>query len=237
MDLAREGFDRKACNALLQSGLCPETADTVAALRALHPAQPTPVADLSSLPLADDISEDTVARALRSFPADTAPGPSGLCIQHLREAGPPGNAHSVVTHLAQLVNLMAQGQACPLIAPTLACLMQLVQEDARRTLYPTQLDVGAKSGTEIGIHTVRAWVQRQAAVPGKVLLKLDFANAFNRISRHQVLESSASHFPGLARWLRNALRHKNETTNANRSCASNPVSNAKIWIFHVVSKI
>lgn len=120
LDLAREGFDRKACNALLQSGLCPETADTVAALRALHPAQPTPAADLSSLPLADDISEDTVARALRNFPADTAPGPSGLRIQHLREAGPPGTAHSVVTHLAQLVNLMAQGQACPLIAPTLA---------------------------------------------------------------------------------------------------------------------
>ena len=36
---------------------------------------------------------------------------------------------------------------------------------------------------------------------------------------------------------RNALRHQNETTNAKRSCASDPVSNAKILIFHVVSKI
>ena len=44
-----------------------------------------------------------------------------------------------------------------------------------------------------------------------------------------------THFPAENRF-RNALRHQNETTNANRSCASDPVSNAKILIFHVVSK-
>ena len=230
IDLAREGFDRKACNALLHNGLCPETADTVAALRALHPAQPQPAVDLASLPLADEISEDVVARALRSFPADTAPGPSGLRIQHLREAGAPGSTHSLVVHLARLVNLMAQGQACPLIAPVLAgaglvavpkpnggvrpiavgeilrrltgkCLMQLVQEEARRTFWPTQLGVGIKSGAETGIHTVRAWTKRHEGAHNKVLLKLDFSNAFNRISRCQVLESAVMHFPGLARWV------------------------------------
>ena len=40
--LAREGFDRKACNALLSQGLCPQTAATTQALQALHPAQPPP---------------------------------------------------------------------------------------------------------------------------------------------------------------------------------------------------
>ncbi|CAK9104925.1 unnamed protein product [Durusdinium trenchii] len=228
IDLAREGFDRKACNALLQNGLCPETADTVAALRALHPAQPKPRLDLASLPLADEISEDLVARALRSFPADTAPGPSGLRVQHLREAGAPGTTHSLVAHLARLVNLMAQSQVCPAIAPVLAgaglvafpkpnrgvrpiavgeilrrltgkCLMQTVQEDARRAFWPTQLGVGIKSGAEIGIHTVRAWTQRNGTAANKVLL--DFANAFNRISRHHVLESATVQFPGLARWV------------------------------------
>lgn len=92
ISLAREGFDRKACNALLQTGLCEENGDTTAALRALHPVQPTPTSDPASLPLADELPEDCVARALRSFPADTAPGPSGLRVQHLREAGPPGMA-------------------------------------------------------------------------------------------------------------------------------------------------
>ena len=42
-----------------------------------------------------------------------------------------------------------------------------------------------------------------------------------------------THFPAENRF-RNALRHQNETTNANRSCASDPVSNAKILIFHVL---
>ena len=44
-----------------------------------------------------------------------------------------------------------------------------------------------------------------------------------------------THFPAENRF-RNALRHQNETTNANRSCASDPVSNAKILNFHAVSK-
>ena len=140
-----------------------------------------------------------MARALRSFPADTAPGPSGLRVQH-------------------------QGQVCPAIAPVLAgaglvavpkpnggvrpiavgeilrrltgkYLMQTVQEDARRAFWPTQLGVGIKSGAEIGIHTVRAWTQRNGTAANKVL-KLDFA-----ISRHHVLESATVQFPGLARWV------------------------------------
>ena len=88
--LAHEGFDRKACNVLLQTGLCAESAAITAALRALHPAQLPPRVDLASLPLADELSEEVVARALRNFPADTAPSPSGLRVQYLREAGPPG---------------------------------------------------------------------------------------------------------------------------------------------------
>ena len=40
--LAREGFDKKACTALLSQGLCPETPEIVAALRLLHPTSPAP---------------------------------------------------------------------------------------------------------------------------------------------------------------------------------------------------
>eukprot|EP00435_Cladocopium_sp_Y103_P070503 s1049_g35.t1 len=67
--------------------------------------------DLASLPLADEIPEDVVVRALRSFPADTAPGPSGLRVQHLREAGPAGMTHSTFEHLTRLVNLLVQGRS------------------------------------------------------------------------------------------------------------------------------
>jgi hypothetical protein len=110
----------------------------------------------------------------------------------------------LVEHLTRLLNLLAQGQACLAVAPVLAgaglvavpkpnggvrpiaigevlrrltakCLMYNVQEEARRTLWPTQLGVGVKSGVEIGVHTVRAWTQRHHASHGKVLLKLDFS--------------------------------------------------------------
>ncbi|CAK9102695.1 Retrovirus-related Pol polyprotein from transposon TNT 1-94 [Durusdinium trenchii] len=60
---------------------------------------------------------------------------------------------------------------------------------------------GTLRGQVIGIHTVRAWTQRNGAAANKVLLKLDFANAFNRISRHHVLESATVQFSGLARWV------------------------------------
>ena len=48
-----------------------------------------PQVDLASLPLAE-LSEEIVIGALRSFPIDTTPGPSGLRIQYLRKTGPPG---------------------------------------------------------------------------------------------------------------------------------------------------
>ena len=71
--LAREGFDRKACAALLATGLCPETAATAAAFRGLHPpgrlVPPPP-----NPPPAIEVALDSVHRALRHFPLDSAPG-------------------------------------------------------------------------------------------------------------------------------------------------------------------
>lgn len=79
--------------------------------------------------------------------------------------------------------------------------MQMVQDDARRTLWPQQLGVGVKAGVEIGVRTVRAWTRRNSTATGKVLVKLDFTNAFNRVSRQAVLDSAAAMFPSIARWV------------------------------------
>ena len=48
---------------------------------------------------------------------------------------------------------------------------------------------------------MRAWLRRQASATDKVLVKLDFANAFNTVSRQAVLDAAVAHFPGLARWV------------------------------------
>ena len=60
-----------------------------------------------------------------------------------------------------------------------------------------------KSGVEIRVHTVRAWTQRHDDSHGKVLLKLVFANAFNRVCRQTALTRTTSTFPGITRvgWL------------------------------------
>ena len=58
-----------------------------------------------------------------------------------------------------------------------------------------------KSGVEIRVHTVRAWTHCHHASHGKVLLKLDFANAFNRVCRQTALTRTTSIFPGITLWV------------------------------------
>ena len=79
--------------------------------------------------------------------------------------------------------------------------MHLVRDDAKRYLWPAQVGVAVPSGAEAVIHIVRAWMGRHETASGKVLVKLDFANAFNRVSRQAVLTAATTHFPGLARWV------------------------------------
>ncbi|CAE7928885.1 unnamed protein product, partial [Symbiodinium sp. KB8] len=69
---------------------------------------------------------------------------------HLREAGPPGATSSLLEHLAGLVNLLAQGQACAEVLRRLTgkCLMSLARDEA-------------------AVHTVRAWFGRNATSSGK----------------------------------------------------------------------
>lgn len=228
--LAREGFDRKACAASVSNGLCPPTAETVEALRALRPQQPPPpVPALNDLPLAPEVAPDLVARCLRAFPADTAPVPSGLRVQHLKDAAVAGSQDAFFSHLAAAVALLAQGRAPDFVVPVLAgaglvalpkpkggvrpiavgeilrrltgkCLMALVRDEARSYFYPAQLGVAVPGGVEIAIHTARAWYDRHQCSTQKVALKLDFSNAFNTVHREAVLSALTANFPSLSRW-------------------------------------
>ena len=53
---------------------------------AKHPQADPPKLPTSAAPSPVKINEATLIRALRSFPQDTAPGPSGLRANHLKEA-------------------------------------------------------------------------------------------------------------------------------------------------------
>ena len=212
--LAREGFDRKACAALLASGLCAETPEAADQLRALHPAAATPAAP-PHLPPAGEVAPDTVSRCLKAFPKDSAPGPSGLRVQHLLDACLPGSSAGLLEQLTALVNLLARGDACGAVAPFLAgarlvavpkpkgglrpiavgellrrltgkCLLEAVREGARDFFWPAQVGVAVPAGAEKAVHATRAWVDSHSWATDKVLVKLDFANAFNCVDRGAV---------------------------------------------------
>ncbi|CAE8721897.1 unnamed protein product [Polarella glacialis] len=80
------------------------------------------------------------------------------------------------------------------------CLCASVKEEAKRFFHPSQVGVACPAGIDAAVHSARAWKNRSAADTSKALLKLDFANAFNCVSRSQVLEQTRRHFPSLARW-------------------------------------
>ena len=214
----------------MSQGLCEHSPATVAALQDLHPNSAAPtVPVLDDLPLAPLLDSEDVTQALRTFPADTAPGPTGLRVQHLREALGDGRGAGLLDQLTAVVNLLAQGRACSSVAPLLAgaglvaipkpsggarpiavgellrrltakCLMHVVRAEARDYLWPAQAGVAVQGGAEAAVHALRAWVGRNAGSHDAAVVKIDFQNAFNTISRDAVLREAGEQFPALARW-------------------------------------
>ena len=66
---------------------------------------------------------------------------------------------------------------------------------------PLQLGVATPLGTEAIIHAVRQWLVRNTGSATKVLLKVDFENAFNVLDRPELLRQVRAHLPGLAPWV------------------------------------
>jgi len=62
-------------------------------------------------------------------------------------------------------------------------------------LAPIQLGFGVKQGTEAAAHAARRFLQDMP--PGQALLKLDFFNAFNTISRDEILHTFQEVLPEL----------------------------------------
>jgi len=226
---AREGLDSKACAALTASQLAQENTSNAAKLGTLHPpAEVPPRTPAANLAFPPSIGPDLVAKCLHSFPQGSAPGPSGMRVQHLLDALTPGYKSTLVEQLTALVTLLALGHGPDEVRPHLAgaklfgatkkdggirpiavgeALRRLVaktlcetsKQEARNHLWPLQVGCGSPLGAEIAVHTLRQWCLRNAG-SDKVLLKIDCSNAFNCISRSAVLHEIHEHFPRLARW-------------------------------------
>jgi hypothetical protein len=177
-------------------------ADYLAQLRAILPGVPIV------------IDADDVRAAIRKASIKSAGGPSGLTANHLRKAfleedSPlPKRLAAVFTRLvngaadndivAELLGacrliplLKAGGGIRPIAIGEILrrqcgrILLQQHAEATRASLEPIQVGVGTKNGGIALFHAASAYL---AANPGKVLLNIDLANAFNRLSRVSIFE-------------------------------------------------
>ena len=188
----------------------------------LGPARPAAVPELSS---------EAVIGALKTFPRASATGPSGLRADHIKETLATAHGDEVTAHLVGPCQLLAKGEAPAVVAPYLGgarlhalpkktggvrpiavgetirrlvgkVLCHATRDDSNQYFWPLQVGVGVKLGSEAAVHTARQWVERNAGTADKVLLKVDFQNAFNSVDRFALLSETRAAFPGLACFLR-----------------------------------
>ena len=72
--------------------------------------------------------------------------------------------------------------------------MTKVKEKCPALLHPNQLGVALPGGAEIGVHTLRQYVNHSHS-EDKLVAKIDFRNAFNTIRRDRLLEEVKEHTP------------------------------------------
>ena len=63
------------------------------------------------------------------------------------------------------------------------CCCEATTEDAKRVFGSLQIGVATQGGGEAAIHAVRRLVEELGKDPEKIMLKVDFSNAFNMVDR------------------------------------------------------
>ena len=166
-----------------------------------------------------EFSTEEVAKAIRSFPNSSSGGPDGLRPQHLKDMIGPGSGEGGVAFLKALtafVNEVALGKTPDVVRPFFfgASLIALWKEDggirpiavgctlrrlvskcainrfkqsANAFFSPHQLGFAVPNGAEAAVHAARIYLQN---LPSEnAMLKLDFSNAFNSLSREKMFQA------------------------------------------------
>jgi len=175
------------------------------------------------------ISYEQVREAIRSFPASSSGGYDGLSPRHLRDCLAGDNSGELLQSLALFVEEIVNGRlpsfalkyfngasltafqkksgglrpiACGLSIRRLAAkiLIRTFKSSLVDALLPRQLGCGVPGGAEAAVHAVRAFLHHSSN-DVKVILKLDYANAFDSVRRDWMLEQVAKYAPSLHRRL------------------------------------
>ena len=224
--LVETGQLSKAVKALDSQGMHACTEDVILKLREKHPlSPPLPPAEVIPTPLRFTIP--LVRKAVGAFHAGSAPGASKLHPAHLQDAmsAPTADAGCRLSApLTFVVNLLARrGRAMGCRAPVYPLkkkdngvrpiavgetIRRLVSRCFCRALQPKfesffaavgQMGVGVRCGAEAVVHAVRLATLQS---PSHAILKVDFENAFNTVSRATILRIVHEYFPSLEAWFR-----------------------------------
>ena len=149
---------------------------------------------------------------------------------HFKEAVSSDRGHSLLSTLTRVVNSFAAGRVPEALGPFLCggnhfaahkkngghrpiavgeflrrltskCVAKKATVDSAEYLAPHQLGVGVRGGAEAAIHAANAiYNDPQIPVDQKWALQIDFSNAFNEISREEMLAAIRLHCPKASAW-------------------------------------
>ena len=191
-------------------------------------------ADLQSHFISISVMKEDIVRAVRSFPNGSAGGPDGLRPQHLKDMISPSAVdccQALLPALTSFVKLVLEGRIPSSITPyffganltalqkkdggvrpiAVGCTLRRLaakvagskmMEEMGELLAPRQLGYGVRGGAEAAVHAARLYLYDLD--PTKVVLKLDFKNAFNSIRRDKMLEAVQELAPGLLQFVHSA---------------------------------
>lgn len=181
------------------------------------------------------VTEQEVLKAARSFPSGSAGGPDGIRPQHLVDMLSCKDSLSLfLSNLTKFVNFLLRGQCPETVAPSLfgGTLIAIQKKDGgvrpiaigylwRRLaakcantaaslklsdyLQPRQLGVGVKGGCEAAVHACRRFMGDMK--DNQIIVKLDFANAFNSLRRDVILSAVFQNVPELLPFCYSAYRN------------------------------
>ena len=117
-----DGQYKKATQALTSVGLAQASPEIFAKMLVKYPQGDLPLIPQDPFPAPVKINEAEVVKALRSFPTGTAPGPSALRANHLKEAvfcPSPDRAYTTLQVLSRVINLLCSGQVPSDVVPHL----------------------------------------------------------------------------------------------------------------------
>ena len=213
----------KGCK-MLQSESAANDADLHNKLQPLFPASSVPITldnDFAGTGNAD-FTEAFVEKMIRSFPAGSGAGPSGLRPSHLKDMLRSRKKSVLLVALADFVSCLANGGFPPDVMELLTasklfavrkkdggprpiasgdticrlaakCLLHTYVADCVAYLSPLQVGVGVKNATELVIHHLQQWYDSRA--PDEVFLQVDISNAFNTVDRTHMLSEIRTHAP------------------------------------------